>query len=266
MASANEITYQVMEAAGSDSSITFEIPSNNDLEHIKNLDNLTSLLHRILPSSAILKDGEGFVSSDGSLVHKDQISGSVVLNLADLKPNGLYEFLFGDTDVQTIINCLWIGIVSSLIILSIIFIIFSCYFYKKFKEWKKCNKDIRSQLGETRMNGGTSESDYYQIESPPCYTIASGLPTYDEALKHTHFSFERKSFEPSFLAGVNVFFRTDYFMKTHSLSNVTVDSGSSDKTTSVVIVEESKEQMNSSLLNESTDSSTGLLTDIVVVS
>lgn len=107
------------------------------------------------------------------------------------------------------------------------------------------------------MNGGTSETDYYQIESPPCYTIASGLPTYDEALKHTHFSFERKSFEPSFLAGVNVFFRTDYFMKTCSLSDVTV---STDKT------EDSKEHMASSLLNESSDSSTGLLTDVIVVS
>lgn len=139
MASANEITYHVMESGAADASITFEIPSTNDLEHIKNLDNLTSLLHRILPVSAVLKDGE-LVTSDGSLVNKDQISGSVVLNLSDLKPNGLYEFLFGNTDVQTIINYLWIGIVSSLIILSIIFIIFSCYFYKKFKEWKKCSK------------------------------------------------------------------------------------------------------------------------------
>lgn len=138
MASANEVTYQILDSG--DSSITFEIPSTNDLEHIKNLDNLTSLLHRILPASAILKDGEGFVSSDGSLVNKDQISGSVVLNLADLKPSGFYEFFFGDTDVQTVINYLWIGIVSSLIILSIIFIIFSCYFYKKFKEWKRCSK------------------------------------------------------------------------------------------------------------------------------
>lgn len=111
------------------------------------------------------------------------------------------------------------------------------------------------------MNGGTSETDYYQIESPPCYTIASGLPTYDEALKHTHFTFERKSFEPSFLAGVNVFFRTDYPMKKYSLTDVTVDSGYSIKTT-----EESKDQIANSFLNESIDSSTGLLTDIIVVS
>lgn len=114
------------------------------------------------------------------------------------------------------------------------------------------------------MNGGTSESDYYQIESPPCYTIASGLPTYDEALKQTHFSFERKSFEPSFLAGVNVFFRTDYFMKSAS----DVDSGvSGDCKPTVIAIEESKAHMHSSSsLNESSDSSTGLLTDIIVVS
>ncbi|XP_055383714.1 putative uncharacterized protein DDB_G0286901 [Condylostylus longicornis] len=122
--------------------------------------------------------------------------------LNDNNINSLENLLFGNINMQNLINYLWIGVVTSLIILSVIFIIFSCYFYRKFKEWKKCNKDIRSQMtstefyhsqqygtnnnGITVCNGnritGTNETGYYQMESPPCYTIATGLPSYDEAL------------------------------------------------------------------------------------
>lgn len=115
------------------------------------------------------------------------------------------------------------------------------------------------------MNGGTSESDYYQIESPPCYTIASGLPTYDEALKHTHFSFERKSLEPTFLAGVNVFFRTDFFLKSSKLNSLSIESTSNNSKT-IVIDDEEDESKTSNALNTSSDSSTGLLTEIVIAS
>ncbi|CAD7006361.1 unnamed protein product [Ceratitis capitata] len=45
---------------------------------------------------------------------------------------------------------------------------------------------------------------YYQqqMESPPCYTIATGLPTYDEALHHhqQHFSYGMKFMYPSITA------------------------------------------------------------------
>ncbi|XP_055856632.1 protein commissureless 1 [Episyrphus balteatus] len=209
--------------------ITFEIPSNVDLERIKNLDNFTNLLHRISNSVLTANSNNGnsvtngihlsnnnivngighdavAISSDGHVITKDQISGSVVLNLADLQNSGSFlDRFFNGADMHSIINYLWIGVVTSLIILSVIFIIFSCYFYRKFREWKKCNKDIRSHLnGDLYPNGttcgtagGQSEASYYQMESPPCYTIATGLPSYDEALHHqTHFAFGMKFLYP----------------------------------------------------------------------
>ncbi|XP_055905948.1 protein commissureless 1 [Eupeodes corollae] len=217
--------------------ITFEIPSNVDLERIKNLDNFTNLLHRISNSVLTASGGGGgnsghnsvssqslsnsiggslgnggigheavAFSSDGHVITKDQISGSVVLNLADLQNSGSFlDRFFNGADMHSIINYLWIGVVTSLIVLSVIFIIFSCYFYRKFREWKKCNKDIRSHLnGDLYPNGttcgtagGQSEASYYQMESPPCYTIATGLPSYDEALHHqTHFAFGMKFLYP----------------------------------------------------------------------
>ncbi|XP_036344527.1 protein commissureless 1-like [Rhagoletis pomonella] len=48
----------------------------------------------------------------------------------------------------------------------------------------------------------TAAAAYYQqMESPPCYTIATGLPTYDEALHHhQHFSYGMKFTYPSITA------------------------------------------------------------------
>lgn len=46
------------------------------------------------------------------------------------------------------------------------------------------------------------EAAYYQMESPPCYTIATGLPTYDEALHNhqQHFAFGMKFIYPTLAA------------------------------------------------------------------
>lgn len=49
------------------------------------------------------------------------------------------------------------------------------------------------------------EAAYYQMDSPPpppCYTIATGLPTYDEALHHHHqqFAFGMKFIYPTLAA------------------------------------------------------------------
>lgn len=48
----------------------------------------------------------------------------------------------------------------------------------------------------------SSEAGFYQIESPPCYTIATGLPSYDEALHHQprHFAYGMKFVYPSLAA------------------------------------------------------------------
>lgn len=47
-----------------------------------------------------------------------------------------------------------------------------------------------------------NEAAFYQIESPPCYTIATGLPSYDEALHHQprHFAYGMKFVYPTLAA------------------------------------------------------------------
>lgn len=52
------------------------------------------------------------------------------------------------------------------------------------------------------MNSEANSAAYYQIESPPCYTIATGLPSYDEALHNNaqHFGFGMKFMYPQIAA------------------------------------------------------------------
>ncbi|XP_017138581.1 protein commissureless 1 [Drosophila miranda] len=220
--------------------ITFEIPSAHDLRHIDALNSFNALLQRI-GNAAVSYDAappSGW-AHEGS-ISTEQLSKSVVLDLADLRDRaedsgesaGWWGQIFGDADMHVIINYLWIGVVSSLVVLSLVFILFSCYFYRKFRTWKKCNKDMRAQIHAANDSysshgagspghlvscdasrlllqqpqqpsaGNNNEAAFYQIESPPCYTIATGLPSYDEALHHQprHFAYGMKFVYPSLAA------------------------------------------------------------------
>ncbi|XP_020803220.1 protein commissureless 1 [Drosophila serrata] len=220
--------------------ITFEIPSPHDLRHIDALNSFNALLQRI-GNAAVNYDPappSGW-SPDGS-ISTEQLSKSVVLDLADLRDRSedatestWFSQIFGEADMHVIINYLWIGVVTSLVVLSLVFILFSCYFYRKFRTWKKCNKDIRAQIHATSdsysshlvscdasrlllhqqhphhhhhhhqgQQQRSGEAGFYQIESPPCYTIATGLPSYDEALHHQprHFAYGMKFVYPSLAA------------------------------------------------------------------
>lgn len=120
--------------------ITFEIPTAHDLRHIDALHSFNTLLQRI-GNAAVSYD-----SSPPASISTEQLSNSVVLDLADLREhndadaNSVWEQIFGDADMHAIVNYLWIGVVTSLVLLSLVFIMFSCYFYRKFRTWKKCSK------------------------------------------------------------------------------------------------------------------------------
>lgn len=129
--------------------ITFVVPSSSDFERITGFKNFTALWsvggntfggassgnavggvggggH----SSVSLSDGYGLSAGDGG---------------SDSDTNGLHS-LFAKLsngnaeDFHQILNYLWIGAVVALVVLSLIFIVFSFYFYRKFVEWKKCSK------------------------------------------------------------------------------------------------------------------------------
>ncbi|XP_061394237.1 protein commissureless 1 [Musca vetustissima] len=200
--------------------ISFVVPSEHDNHHIDNMMNFKRLLEKVGNTAYDTISAEhnhhhsGLVDSLGQPITHEQISNSAVLNMADLKTLSGWERFFAGADMNSLINYLWVGVVTSLVILTVIFVLFSCYFYRKFRQWKKCNKDIRAHLNNDMYPGtivpcnaaGNPEAAYYQMNMPapppPCYTIATGLPTYDEALHHQqqHFAFGMKFIYPTLAA------------------------------------------------------------------
>ncbi|XP_050306926.1 protein commissureless 2 homolog [Anthonomus grandis grandis] len=68
----------------------------------------------------------------------------------------------------------WVGIVLTLMVLSCACFMCSCLVYHKLQEWKLRNIEARNA---SNVESGQPEADL------PSYTIASGLPTYEEALE-----------------------------------------------------------------------------------
>lgn len=126
--------------------ISFVVPSQHDQQHIDNMMSFKRLLEQVGNTAydTISSDHQhsGLVDSLGQPITHEQISNSAVLNMADLKNNAMsgLERFFAGADMNSLINYLWIGVVTSLVILTVIFVLFSCYFYRKFREWKRCSK------------------------------------------------------------------------------------------------------------------------------
>ncbi|XP_017465810.1 PREDICTED: uncharacterized protein LOC108358831 [Rhagoletis zephyria] len=79
-------------------------------------------------------------------------------------------------------NEVWIGIVLTLILISMVFCICSCFLYHQFRTWKR---NYRNTVAHSR-NGLNSEITklHPELEDPvPEYTLVSGLPSYEAALE-----------------------------------------------------------------------------------
>ncbi|XP_060517135.1 protein commissureless 2 homolog [Cylas formicarius] len=70
----------------------------------------------------------------------------------------------------------WVGIVLTLMVLSCVCFMCTCLIYHKFQEWKS-RVTPTTRPTSTNVEAGSAESEL------PSYTIASGLPTYEEALE-----------------------------------------------------------------------------------
>ncbi|XP_056646638.1 protein commissureless 2 homolog [Diorhabda sublineata] len=79
-----------------------------------------------------------------------------------------------DPEYEQFLADVWVGIVLTLMVLSCVCFMCSCLIYHKFQQWK-------TRVIEAR-NAGNVESGLTESELPS-YTIASGLPTYEEALQ-----------------------------------------------------------------------------------
>ncbi|XP_017786464.1 PREDICTED: uncharacterized protein LOC108569428 [Nicrophorus vespilloides] len=81
-----------------------------------------------------------------------------------------------DPEYEQFLADVWVGIVLTLMVLSCVCCMCSCLLYHKFQQWKRSVIEAR-QAAE--MEGGF----HPDLDTLPSYTIASGLPSYEEALE-----------------------------------------------------------------------------------
>ncbi|XP_058053586.1 protein commissureless 2 homolog [Anopheles bellator] len=195
-----------------ESKITFEIPSNIDFDKLIRGNNYTLFwqnLHQqqqqiggagsALGAAGAARlggmadsGGFGFASSPsaslfGGIDYSNGSSDYGLLNSLQSFANrgagrdglvGSDQLL--DPTYERFIGDVWVGIVLTLMILSSIFCMCSCFLYHKFRQWQRNVLTARSQ---TLSSMDIETPPPYDVESLPSYTIVSGLPSYQDAIE-----------------------------------------------------------------------------------
>ncbi|XP_065081843.1 protein commissureless 2 homolog [Ochlerotatus camptorhynchus] len=181
-----------------ESRITFEVPSNLDFDKLIRDNNYTLFwqnLHsepyrskesgRVLVENPVQGDRN---SSDFSLMsslkHFAGARGGVDGWGLALGSGGGGGGGYGESQIEGPLvdpSMLWIGAVMVLLILSGLFCVCSCYLYYKYRRWQKC---VSMATCQTMASMDIEAPPAYDIETLPSYTIASGLPSYEDAVRH----------------------------------------------------------------------------------
>lgn len=187
-----------------ESKITFEIPNSLDFDRlIRGGQNYSSFWQNLQHQQDLAARTAGM----GSLGLPPSSSGGVSVDynatMADFNLlNSLQSFasrssstgagvgagvILGDGSEQLLdptyerfIGDVWVGIVLTLMILSSIFCMCSCFLYHKFRQWQRSVLTARSQ---TLSSMDIETPPPYDVESLPSYTIVSGLPSYSDAIE-----------------------------------------------------------------------------------
>uniref|UniRef100_A0A8D8GGC0 Protein commissureless n=2 Tax=Culex pipiens TaxID=7175 RepID=A0A8D8GGC0_CULPI len=183
-----------------ESKITFEIPNSLDFDKLiraggqnyssfwQNLHHQQDLAARAAGMGSLGMPGADYnatvaAAADFNLLNSLQSfasrssSGSVGSG-GVLLGDGSEQLL--DPTYERFIGDVWVGIVLTLMILSSIFCMCSCFLYHKFRQWQRSVLTARSQ---TLSSMDVETPPPYDVESLPSYTIVSGLPSYSDAIE-----------------------------------------------------------------------------------
>ncbi|BFF96403.1 protein commissureless 2 [Drosophila madeirensis] len=84
-------------------------------------------------------------------------------------------------------NELWMGIVFTLILISLVFCICSCFLYHQFRNWKRNNRSNPNNSTQCTIVDIEALKLHPDAADPvPEYTLVSGLPSYEAALELLH--------------------------------------------------------------------------------
>lgn len=192
---------------------------NYELSHDLHFDQFAGAAQQILESGKNLAAAEAStptISTLDALANNDflQKIGAAIFNSIQLKHQKLNEVTQNSSELamdlefnsnhvvldsssvdqlqqqieyDKFMNEVWIGIVFTLILISMVFCICSCFLYHQFRTWKRNyhnNANSSSQCTIVDIEALKLQPD---SEDPvPEYTLVSGLPSYEAALELLH--------------------------------------------------------------------------------
>ncbi|XP_055630412.1 protein commissureless 2 homolog [Toxorhynchites rutilus septentrionalis] len=172
-----------------ESRITFEVPTNLDFDKLIRDNNYTLFWQNLQHS----EPPHGKDSLAESVVQGDRNSSdfnlmSSLKHFAGEQSGRLHWGVLTSDDAGDGVegplvdpSYLWIAAVMALLILSGLFCVCSCYMYLKYRRWQKC---VSLATCQTLSNLDVEAPPPYDTETLPSYTIASGLPSYEDAVRH----------------------------------------------------------------------------------
>ncbi|KAL9904517.1 uncharacterized protein LOC119644426 [Glossina fuscipes] len=164
--------------------ITATITNHNDSERIEFslFQNYSVLINKLeqlaLGVDVTLTNISLDYKQDTSFTHDDE-------TIADSSGSQLYpqthvtHTYVDEVEYSRVVSDIWVGVILTLLIVSVIFLICAGFLYHKFQKWKNSYRSDATDPVETCRNYPPN----YEMESLPSYTIVSGLPTYDDALE-----------------------------------------------------------------------------------
>ncbi|XP_033158729.1 protein commissureless 2 [Drosophila mauritiana] len=89
-----------------------------------------------------------------------------------------------ELEYDKFMNEVWIGIVFTLILISMVFCICSCFLYHQFRTWKRNYRNNANGSTQCTIVDIEALKLHPDVEDPvPEYTLVSGLPSYEAALE-----------------------------------------------------------------------------------
>ncbi|KAL5291095.1 hypothetical protein ACFFRR_010482 [Megaselia abdita] len=165
-----------------DNTIKFELPSN----FWKSLDSISSRIltatqrdlgHSESEISSLAKPTV-IVATTSNMDQMDHLLKNHIVLTSDFINR---ENITEQMEYDKLMNEIWIGIVLTLIIISMVFCICSCFLYHQFRLWKLNFRN--SHRHGDNLDIESAKLNPSDDDPVPEYSLVSGLPSYDAALE-----------------------------------------------------------------------------------
>ncbi|XP_020803211.1 protein commissureless 2 [Drosophila serrata] len=158
-------------------------PTISTLDALANSDFLKQIGAQILSSIQLKHHLPARNISSSSSRNAEEIMDFDLANRVVLDSSSVDQ-LQQQLEYDKFMNEVWIGIVFTLILISMVFCICSCFLYHQFRTWKRNYRNNANGSAQCTIVDIEALKLHPEAEDPvPEYTLVSGLPSYEAALE-----------------------------------------------------------------------------------